>query len=433
MLADGRNARASRAGFDRRRRVGARVVMRQPDRARPAARAGVRSPANAAVLRRVLAWGAIGALAAVLGVIGRPRWWATTPPGANGAFELGEVLVGVEVAALLLWRVPLLCFLAAEVALVIYGVRGYPSTPANYAGLVATGIAAWGCSGRLRYAPLVGGVCGTLVIGLARPGGAPWEAFLANLLLVVGAWCVGWGVHGQQEAHRARLVAAAEAEAVRLAEERLAMAEALHDRVGNAIAAATRQLETVEVLDAGQGMSVTRRANSRLRAALVEIAQLVGSWSAELPDGGRGDGSTDEAAPPEASATTSSGQVFARFQDGMLSMSSSGIELEARVGAGVVLDLLQDRLLADALDEALSNVLKHSDAPRVEVVLEQHDERLRLRVRDAGPPREAPVGSAGTGLARLERRFGALGGSLTARPDAAGGFELEAMLPKLGR
>lgn len=394
----------------------------------------MRSPIDSLVLRRVVAWGVVVALAVVLGVTGWPRWWTTKPPGADSTLEVGEVLVGIEVAALLLWRVPLLCFLVAEVALIIYGVRGFPSTPANYAGLVATGIAAWGCSRWLRYVPLAGGVGGTLVIGLARPGGAPWEAFLANLLLVVGAWCTGWGVHGQQEAHRARLVAAAEAEAVRLAEDRLAIAEALHDRVGNAIAAATRQLESVEVLDAGQGMTVTRRANARLRAALVEIAQLVGSWSAEPADSDSDSGRGDGAAPTADTELSGSGQVFARLHDGMLSMSYSGIELDARIGAGVVLDTLQDGLLADALAEALSNVLKHSDAPRVEVVLEQHDEHLRLRVSDAGPPRETPMRSAGTGLARLERRFGALGGSLNARPDPEGGFGIEAMLPtKLGR
>ncbi len=385
------------------------------------------------MLRGALAWGAILALAVVLGVTGWPRWWATTPPGAHDALELGEVLVTVEVAALLLWRVPLACFLVAEAALVIYGVRGYPSTPANYAGLVATGIAGWGCSGWLGYGCLGGGICGTLVIGLARPGGAPWEAFLANLLLVVGAWCAGWGVRGQQEAHRARLVAAAEAEAVRLAEERLAMAEALHDRVGNAIAAATRQLESVEVVDAGQGMRVTRRANSRLRAALVEIAQLVGSWSAVPPGDGGGEGGADGEAPAVASEPSSGGQAGARLQDWTTVVSSSGIELDLRVGAGVVLDPVQDRLLADALDEALSNLLKHSDAPRVDVALEQHDGRIRLCVGDPGPARARGGASAGTGLVRLKGRFLALGGSLAWQGDAAGGFRLEATISKLGR
>lgn len=399
--------------------------------ARSARRLLVRAGAQRAV-RRFVPWAVMLALAVILGVAGWPPWWFVTSHQAKGAMQVGEILVAAEVAALLLWRAPLLCFLVAEVALVIYGVRGYPSTPANYAGLVATGIAGWGCRSWMRYGTLLAAVVGTLIIGLGEPGGAPWQAIVANLLLVVGAWIAGWGVRGQQEAHRARLAAAADAEVVRLAEERLSMAAALHDRVGNTIAAATRQLESAEVLDAQQGLSVTRRANTRLRAALAEIAELVGSWSAEAS--GAGAAIEQNALLPHGEETKTPGeQLFARVQGWIAVLSASGVDVALRIGGGPVLDSLQERLLGDALDEALANVVKHSDAPCVAVDLQQGSDDVSLRVHDGGPPRVDAGPSSGTGLARLERRLVALGGSLSAEANPDGGFELVVVLPKIGR
>lgn len=246
-----------------------------------------------------------------------------TPPGSQPGLGPSEGLALAEVASLLLWRVPLACFLVAEVALVVYGVGGYPSTLANYAGLVATGIAAWGCGGLVRYATLGGAVLGTLVVGLGQPGGAPWVEILANLLLVVGAWSAGWGVRGQQDAHEARLAVAAEAQAVRLAEERLAIATMPHDHAGNAIAAATRQLESAAVLDAEEGASVTRRANARLRATLGDIAELVGGWSTDPsgPSGGDGPPASPQAAEPAPEGE----EVFRRLQRWVVLLSGAGV------------------------------------------------------------------------------------------------------------
>lgn len=122
-------------------------------------------------------------------------------------------------------------------------------------------------------------------------------------------------------------------------------------------------------------------------------------------------------------------QLFARLQRWIGVLTSSGLDVEVHVG-GFVLDALHDRLLGDALDEALSNVAKHSAAPRVEIALALTDDRVALRIWDEGPSRISGVPSAGTGLARARRRFERLGGTLYSGTREGEGFEFRVELPK---
>jgi two-component system sensor histidine kinase UhpB len=61
--------------------------------------------------------------------------------------------------------------------------------------------------------------------------------------------------------------------------------------------------------------------------------------------------------------------------------------------------------------EALTNVLKHAKASRVEVSLAQSDARLTLMISDNGLGRAAPAGS-GRGLANMRARALRLGATL---------------------
>lgn len=81
-----------------------------------------------------------------------------------------------------------------------------------------------------------------------------------------------------------------------------------------------------------------------------------------------------------------------------------GVEL----GATRSLDLLR------LLQEALTNVFKHSRAQRVDVYLRRHGDHLRLQVEDDGsglPAVQAPLGG-GAGLASMRLRASRLGGCL---------------------
>ncbi len=92
----------------------------------------------------------------------------------------------------------------------------------------------------------------------------------------------------------------------------------------------------------------------------------------------------------------------------------------------VVSDTVAEHLLA-ALEEALSNVVQHAGASRVEVSVEAGTDLL-LRVVDNGtglPTSYTP----GRGLHNLEDRAGKLGGTFTASRAPAGGTVIEWRVP----
>jgi len=88
------------------------------------------------------------------------------------------------------------------------------------------------------------------------------------------------------------------------------------------------------------------------------------------------------------------------------------------------------------LEEALSNVYRHSRASKVDVVLEQHANRVILTVRDYGRSMtdeqlrlfREPNGDIHLGLASLRERVAELGGQLTVKAENPG-TRLRASLP----
>ena len=79
------------------------------------------------------------------------------------------------------------------------------------------------------------------------------------------------------------------------------------------------------------------------------------------------------------------------------------------------------------VQEALTNVLKHAGATSTSVGLSRAEGRLSVAVLDDGGG--GAVQDEGMGLSGMRQRVEALGGSLTAGPRAAGGFEVRAELP----
>lgn len=101
------------------------------------------------------------------------------------------------------------------------------------------------------------------------------------------------------------------------------------------------------------------------------------------------------------------------------------------LGSARSLDLLR------LLQEALTNVFKHSRAGRVDVTVERRDDRLRLQVRDDGVGvaaagvEQPSVNDGGAGLASMRLRAQRLGGELQVLPmqDSQAGTELQLDLP----
>ena len=81
--------------------------------------------------------------------------------------------------------------------------------------------------------------------------------------------------------------------------------------------------------------------------------------------------------------------------------------------------------------EAVSNVLRHADACHVSVELVEHPGLWRLTVTDDG--RGGAVGDgSGMGLASMEERVRALGGTFRAGPGTQGGWAVFASVPRAG-
>jgi signal transduction histidine kinase len=85
----------------------------------------------------------------------------------------------------------------------------------------------------------------------------------------------------------------------------------------------------------------------------------------------------------------------------------------------IVSEALREHLMA-ALREALTNVAKHAQATRVDVLVRAGD-RLELEVRDDGVGCGEPGSASGRGIANLAARAQALGGDSVITPRQGGG------------
>jgi signal transduction histidine kinase len=83
------------------------------------------------------------------------------------------------------------------------------------------------------------------------------------------------------------------------------------------------------------------------------------------------------------------------------------------------------------VQEALTNVLKHAQAQRVEISIETDAPWLIVRIRDdgVGLPRERLRTLRSHGLAAMRHRAGGLGGQWQVHRPASGGTEIEVRLP----
>ena len=87
--------------------------------------------------------------------------------------------------------------------------------------------------------------------------------------------------------------------------------------------------------------------------------------------------------------------------------------------------------LAESLQEALTNVFKHSRAQRVEVRIERSGDRLHLQVRDDGvglPAQQPTPAGGGAGFASMRLRAQRLGGMLQVE-SVTGGTDLRLEIP----
>lgn len=227
---------------------------------------------------------------------------------------------------------------------------------------------------------------------------------LLNCFLVATFWLTGWMLRVVQALDEAR----GQSAQLAIAEERLRISRDLHDTFGQTLATISVKSELAREL--------ARRGH--VEAALAElgaihdVADEAGRQVRQVVAGVRGADLPQELIG--ARALLSSAGVACRSTG---SVDPAALPSALRTTLGAV------------LREAVTNVIRHSEAREVELGLRREAEEVVLEVVNDGAHRDpGPIG----GLAGMADRMAAVGGTLTHRVDSAAGatrFHLVARAP----
>ena len=301
----------------------------------------------------------------------------------------------------------------AAVDLLILPLSGPPYIALAFAivGAVARGAAVWAASSVAT--------AWAVVLLVASFEGREWRPPAVVVATIGLAACFGVGAFVRTR--RARF-AAMRAESARQRQsveerERVRIARELHDVLGHALSQINVQ--------AGVGLHLFDRDPEQARTALANVKES----SKRALDEVRGvlgvlrDGETP--LTPEAGLGELPGLVAGAAGPGFETV------LDDRL-AGALPDRSTQLAAYRIVQEALTNVIRHSRARRVDVVLERGPERmLTVRVTDDGRGLGAPVSTAGghRGILGMQERAALLGGAVTVADAQGGGVEVVAVLP----
>jgi signal transduction histidine kinase len=199
-----------------------------------------------------------------------------------------------------------------------------------------------------------------------------------------------------------------------IAEERARIARDLHDEVAHAMSVIAVQAEAADGALAHDPELVRRplvAIRDTARVALSDMRRVLGAL-------GGGDAVPDDASEPG----------LARLDRLVQTARAGGLSVELSVeGEPRRLPAPLDVAAYRVVQEALTNVRKHSGARRVDVIVRYGDNAVHLEVVDDGDG-SGPGGGSGRGLAGLNERAAIFGGHVVAGPGPRG-FELHAVLP----
>jgi len=204
----------------------------------------------------------------------------------------------------------------------------------------------------------------------------------------------------------------------RLSDERLRIAQEVHDLVAHAMVAINVQ--------AGVAAHVLHKRPGQAETALTEIKRVSGAALDDLRATlGLLRDETD-AAPVHPT------RVLGEVPDLAGPLRATGVRVD------VELDGPEERVPSAVgaaayriVQEALTNVLRHADASTaaVRVAIGSRNVEIDVRNDSVGPPADAPVNGAGRGLRGMAERAEALGGRIEAGPRPEGGWQVHAVLP----
>ena len=341
--------------------------------------------------------------------------------------------MAIAAAAPLLWRRrrPWLCVLGLAIGAIVAAAAVPPGLFTQQCGAtVALGvyaIAAW--SAQRRLAVIVPALALAVVIaGAIGDGTATVEAILGASAIVALPWAVGYAARSRRLylAEVEQRLAAAEhdrdALALRaVAEERTRIARELHDVVAHHVSLIGVQAGAARLtLPPGAATDTARTSLTAIetssRAAVNEMRRLLGVLRADDP--------AAEVAPAPG---------LARLDDLVAEFRAAGIDVRSSIEADVTgLDPVLDVCCYRVVEEALTNVARHSAARTATVSVRADDCMVRIVVADPGPARLPPPGPprSGRGLVGMAERAALFAGRVAAGRQPDGGFAVIAELPR---
>ena len=355
------------------------------------------------------------ALVQVLGSLGA----AHGQPDRRGIDAFAALLLLVApVAIVLARRLPVGAMLTAAAAVAVFLLRGYPYGPVflGLAVLLVVTVArgrrwlAWACAALVLGADTVA----RLVLDTSHWS---WQALGAMVAWALVVLSVAEVVRSGRDRAATRRAAALETRRRQAGEERLRIAQELHDVVahhmslinvqaGVALHLADRRPENVE--------PALRAIKDASKEALTELRSLIGVL--------RDDGPAPRAPSP----------TLAAIDDIVERSSHAGLAVTKSIeGQEVPLPTAVELAAYRIVQEAITNVVRHSGAAHATITLGYGADVLSVRVEDDGRGAQHPV--PGNGLRGMAGRAEALGGRFETGPAAIGGLAVVAHLPTRDR
>ncbi|MGP8303284.1 sensor histidine kinase [Streptomyces inhibens] len=252
-------------------------------------------------------------------------------------------------------------------------------------------------------------------------GPAPWEQELFVAAWVVAVLALSELVRVRREQlARARAERAA-AERRRADEERLRIARELHDVLAHSI--------SVINVQAGVGLALLDSDPEQARTALTTIKGASKEALGEVRQ------VLDTLRTP-GDAPRSPAPGLDRLPELTEQAKSAGLTVDVTTeGAPAALSPGTDLAAFRIVQEALTNIVRHSGSRAARVLLHYAPGALEIRVDDDGPATSGPGEPAGggNGLVGMRERAAGLGGTIEAGPRPDGGFRVRARIPLAGR
>jgi two-component system, NarL family, sensor histidine kinase DesK len=278
---------------------------------------------------------------------------------------------------------------------------------ADWSGLWCFVAAATGLRIDRRYAIPALFVLGAAAAGTEALSDPHGGAIISLFIVTLGVGMLTGGFRRLRVVNRELGAARDEIGRLAVADERLRFARDLHDLLGHSLSVVALKSELASRLiddHPEQAAEHVRDIEAVSRRALSEVREAVAGYRRPL--------------------------LSAELAGARSTLVAAGIEVDAAPAPIVELPPDAEAVLAWAVREGTTNVLRHSEAGhvRISVAVGARDAELEL-IDDGRGGDEASSDGDGTGLAGLAERVARVRGRMDAAPNAGGGFRLAVTVP----